>query len=146
MRTPIRQNKGWPWQQRLAVAVLAACHHSEFKTTDQLEHVVASGEMVDVIEAQLASLDWEALDRALGITCPRLKANNGVCDKALDDFDDVCRRLHEIAQALRYRLQCQLARSVLLEADKAFLPSAPNTWTVTEKTPGSLSPALVDDF
>ena len=143
----------WDWRQRLAVAMLAACHHSEFKTCSQLEHIVADGEIVEAIVRQLATLDWDSLEAALSIALPRITTKEEPCGMALDDLTDelfpALRRLvrESVSQALAYRMQCQLAFSVLLEADKAFLAVRPEHLDqYLSKESAELPPDLVDDL
>ncbi len=115
--------KGWDWRRTLAVALLAAGHHSEFKTHQALDDAFAT--MDDIIGEQIESLDWDALDRAIGARVPRPDGLDGVdlCVAASDYLEGLVERLHGLGpgDAVAYRLQCQLIFSVLLEADKAFL-------------------------
>ena len=145
------RSEGWDWRRRLAVAVLAACHHSEFKTREELEHIVADGRKVDAIEAQLATLDWDALDFALGVALPRLIAGSDACGDALDVlmdelFPEVDRLVRiSLDEALGFRLRCQLAFSILLEADKAFLAVRPeHLHRYLSNSEAELPPSLVD--
>jgi CRISPR-associated endonuclease/helicase Cas3 len=116
----------WDWRQTLAVAQIAAGHHSEFKSLEEMDNGLAC--MDATISEQIRSLDWDGLDRAIGRTVPRLVGRNGtdvVCEASdqLNDLVEKLRNLHktEPSNALFYRLLCQLSFSVLLEADKAFL-------------------------
>jgi CRISPR-associated endonuclease/helicase Cas3 len=116
----------WDWKRRLAVAQIAAGHHSAFKTLDELERVVNTNDIQAVLGDQLRSLDWDALDTAVGVTIARLPVSAGkVCAKVLDELEELAEEgLGNCPDKLRYRMLCQLAYSVLLEADKAFLAVA----------------------
>jgi CRISPR-associated endonuclease/helicase Cas3 len=113
----------WGWQRALAVAVIAAGHHSEFKTYRGLDDAFCT--MDDVIDGQIRSLDWDALDQAIGLSTPRPGALTGaeLCAVASNYLEELVEQLHALEPGTRvaYRLLCQLAFSVLLEADKAFL-------------------------
>ena len=117
------KSQGWDWRRALAVALIAAGHHSEFKTHQDLDHAFCS--MHDVIGEQVLTLDWEALDRAIGVAVRRPGHADGtaLCAAASNYLEELVEALHglEIEEAVGYRLLCQLAFSVLLEADKAFL-------------------------
>src|SRR5262249_43969581 len=80
-----REN-GWDWRRRLAVAMVAACHHGGVKTKGGLEGVVADKD--HILEEQVRSLDWDALDAALGVPNVRLPACAGedLCADVLDDL------------------------------------------------------------
>jgi CRISPR-associated endonuclease/helicase Cas3 len=121
------QDQEWAWQRALAVALIAAGHHSEFKTHDELDRAFSS--MDHVIDQQIQNLDWDALDRAIGISVPRPNKLTGteLCVEASDFLQELVEPLHEfdIEDQVAYRLRCQLAFSVLLEADKAFLAVPP---------------------
>jgi CRISPR-associated endonuclease/helicase Cas3 len=115
----------WNWRHVLAVAQIAAGHHSEFKTLQDLERGVCNDRMTGVMTEQITNLDWHALDRAIGIVLPRLTRRSGLdlaCEVS-DYLEELVEQLHGLpsADAVCYRLLCQLAYSVLLEADKAFL-------------------------
>lgn len=143
------QAECWDWRRALSVALLAAGHHSEFKTHQQLDDAFCS--MDDVIDLQVRSLDWSALDRAIAATVPRPGTLRGVdlCAGVSDFLVGLVENLHRLgtAEAVSYRLLCQLAFSVLLEADKAFLAVPP------QDLPGylacrqaRLAPELVEQF
>jgi CRISPR-associated endonuclease/helicase Cas3 len=121
------QSESWSWRRALAVALIAAGHHSEFKTHEELDNAFCS--MEDIIDSQVGTLDWDALDRAIGVAVPRPEGMNGVelCAAASDFLAELVEELHLLGteEAVGYRLLCQLAFSVLLEADKAFLAVPP---------------------
>jgi len=143
------QAEGWDWRRALAVALIAAGHHSDFKTARNLDDAFCS--MEDVIDKQIATLDWEALDRAIGIGVPRPGGASGadLCVEASDYLEESIEVLQELAvvDAIAYRLLCQLAFSILLEADKAFLAvPATDLPRYLEPRQADLPPNLVDDF
>src|SRR5258708_509008 len=116
---------GWDWRRTLAIAQVAAGHHSEFRDLDSLDTML-SCDFCDILIRQLPGLDHDALHRAVGLTLPRFdgKAVEDAVDEASDLLKfDLRERLDGLAlpQAVRYRLLVQLVFSVLLEADKAFL-------------------------
>lgn len=116
---------GWDWRRTLAVAQVAAGHHSEFRDLDSLDTML-SCEFCDILSRQLPGVDHDALHRAVGLTLPRFdgKAVEDAVDEASDLLKcDLRERLDALAlpEAVRYRLLVQLVFSVLLEADKAFL-------------------------
>lgn len=138
----------WGWRKWLAVSVLAAGHHSEFKTTDELVDACANDETTVVLEEQLATLDWDALDIALGLQPTRIPPGDGVdmAAEAVTRLENLFVQLRETPDRLDYRLRCQLAFSVLLEADKAFLAISPTDLArYLDRSPIELPPALVDD-
>jgi CRISPR-associated endonuclease/helicase Cas3 len=144
------QVEGWDWRRALATALLAAGHHSEFKTLADLDNAYCS--MQDVIDDQIRLLDWAALNRAIGVNLlPPADGMSGedLCVKASDYLDELGEQLHclELADAVLFRLLCQLAFSVLLEADKAFLALAEKDrmMYVTPRQ-AALQPTLVDRF
>jgi len=115
----------WNWRQTLAVTQIAAGHHSEFKSIHELDNSLAG--KYNLIEEQLQDFDWNALDRAIGISVPRLNSGNGmevVC-QALAILENLHESLEQFARSIEdgvtYRLLSQLSFSILLEADKAFL-------------------------
>lgn len=143
---------GWEWRRTLAVAQFAAGHHSGFRTCQDIDDTLAS--MDDVIGEQVADLDWDALERAVGTSLPRLAARDGaevVCE-ALDRLHELVDQLEQLcdeqmAGSVLYRLSCQLAFSVLLEADKAFLAVSPNDIPrYLRPRLADFPPGLVDDF
>jgi CRISPR-associated endonuclease/helicase Cas3 len=146
----LARKAGWDWRRALTVALIAAGHHSGFKTGEELDHAVSS--MDEVINKQIRTLDWAALDRAIGIAVPRSDGLNGLdlCVEASDYLQDELleslRRL-PLTEAVTYRLLCQLAFSVLLEADKAFLavPDVDRTRYLAPRE-AQLPPGLVEDF
>jgi CRISPR-associated endonuclease/helicase Cas3 len=115
----------WDWQHVLAVALIAAGHHSEFKTHEELERGVCNDRMIEVIGEQVRDLDWDALQRAIGIPIAGLAGKTGmdITCEASDRLGELVEQLHDLTpvDGVRFRLLCQLAFSVLLEADKAFL-------------------------
>ena len=140
----------WDWPRRLAVATLAAGHHSEFKTEKELRDVCDDA-MIPVLERQITTLDWNALDAALGLRLTRIPPAEGldVATEADDLLEDLFERLRKLKapDRLSYRLRCQLAFSVLLEADKAFLAIAPvDVARYLDRQPTDLPPILVEHF
>ncbi len=143
---------GWDWRRTLAVAQIAAGHHSEFKTHQDLDNGMAS--MDAVIGEQISGVDWDALDRAVGLTLPRLNGRDGtdvVCE-ASDRLGELVEQLHRLykeqpTHSTVFRLMCQLAFSILLEADKAFL-AVPEKDLPHYLAPRSaeLPPMLVEQF
>jgi CRISPR-associated endonuclease/helicase Cas3 len=141
---------GWDWRRSLAVAQVAAGHHSQFRELECLENMVV--EFEDVLAQQLPGVDHDALDRAVGRALPRF---DGVAiEDAVDDASNLLRfemreRLDalRLPDAIRYRLLVQLVFSVLLEADKAFLavPVADQERYLAPRTAG-LSPARVSEY
>ncbi len=116
---------GWAWQRTMAVAQVAAGHHSEFRDLGSLDTML-SCDFCDVLGRQLPGVDHDALHRAVGRTLPRFEGNavEDAVDEASDLLKfDLCKRLDALAlsQAVRYRLLVQVVFSLLLEADKAFL-------------------------
>jgi CRISPR-associated endonuclease/helicase Cas3 len=143
------QAEGWDWRRALAVALIAAGHHSEFKTHEELDRAFCS--MDDVIGRQISGLDWDALDRAAGVSIPRPGGVGGedLCAEASDFLQGLVEQLHglEAGEAVAYRLLCQLAFSVLLEADKAFLAvPAGDLPRYLAPLRTELPPRLVEDF
>src|SRR5262249_21241453 len=61
---------GWDWRRTLAVAQVAAGHHSEFRDLDSLDTML-SCEFCDILVRQLSALDHDALHQAVGRTLPR---------------------------------------------------------------------------
>lgn len=118
---------GWDWPKLLALATIAAGHHSEFKTEEELRAVCAADAMIPILERQISSLDWEALDAAVGLRLTRISPAEGeeLASAADDQLESLFERLRGSPDRLSYRLRCQLAFSVLLEADKAFLAVEP---------------------
>ncbi len=131
--------EGWDWRRTLAVAQVAAGHHSEFRDLSRelmssTKRPRKSGSLLEeylvnsceILEIQMPDIDHDALQRAVGLALPRfedLKTEDAV-DEASDllkfDFRDKLDLL-SVSEAVRYRLLVQLVFSVLLEADKAFL-------------------------
>jgi CRISPR-associated endonuclease/helicase Cas3 len=140
---------GWHWTKGLAVASIAAGHHSEFKTEDELRSVCGTDEMISVLERQIETLDWDALDTALGLHLTRIPPGDGLdmASDADDQIEVLFEQLRDDPDRLSYRLRCQLAFSVLLEADKAFLAiAAVDVARYLDCTPVELEPGIVDDF
>jgi CRISPR-associated endonuclease/helicase Cas3 len=140
---------GWDWPKLLALATIAAGHHSEFKTEDELRAVCASDAMIPVLEQQISTLDWDAVDAALGIRLTRILPAEGeelTCEADVQ-LETLFERLRASTDRLSYRLRCQLAFSVLLEADKAFLAVEPQD-IKRYLNPASieLPSTLIDDF
>jgi CRISPR-associated endonuclease/helicase Cas3 len=140
---------GWGWRRLLALSAIAAGHHSEFKTEDELRNVYGTDAMINILEQQVSTLDWLALDAALGLTLTRIPATEGVelASRAEEQLDLLFEDLRDAADRLPYRLRCQLAFSVLLEADKAFLAiDAKDVARYLNPVPIELSATIVDDF
>jgi CRISPR-associated endonuclease/helicase Cas3 len=146
------QDQGWHWQRSLAVALIAAGHHSEFKTYKELDDTFCT--MDGVLDRQIRTLDWTALDRAIGIAVPRPERMSGVdlCAAASEYLEELVEELTKLVKtesekAVTYRLLCQLAFSVLLEADKAYL-AVPSIDLPKYLAPrdADLPPQLVEDF
>lgn len=133
---------GWDWQRTLAIAQVAAGHHSEFRdlTREQKKNAsrlkntyLLEAYLVDsceVLVRQLPGVDHDALHRATGRMLPRFadKTVEDAVDEASDLLTfDLRKRLDALAlpSAVRYRLLVQLVFSFLLEADKAFLAVPP---------------------
>jgi CRISPR-associated endonuclease/helicase Cas3 len=139
----------WDWRKWLAVAAIAAGHHSEFKDEEELRHVCSNDEMISILERQLATIDWDALDAAIGHRLTRIRSAEtlDLASKADDQIEALCQGLRQAPDRLSYRLRCQLAFSVLLEADKAFLAiSAADLARYLDSTSIELPPVLVDDY
>jgi CRISPR-associated endonuclease/helicase Cas3 len=141
---------GWDWRRTLAVAQVAAGHHSEFRDLDALDTML-SCEFDDVLGRQLPNLDHDALDRAVGLTLPRFpgKSPEDAVDEASDRLYDLRQKLDGLAlpEAVAYRLLVQLVFSILLEADKAFLavPADDRARYVAPRA-AHLAPGRVDDL
>src|SRR6185437_10669063 len=146
------QDQGWHWRRTLAVALIAAGHHSEFKTHKELDDAFCT--MDNIIDQQIRTLDWHALDRAIGIAVPRPEGVSGVdlCVAASEYLEELVEELTKLVKtdsekAVAYRLLCQLAFSVLLEADKAYL-AVPSRDLPKYLAPrdADLPPHIVEDF
>jgi CRISPR-associated endonuclease/helicase Cas3 len=143
------QEQGWEWRRALAVALIAAGHHSEFKTHQDLDDAFCT--MESVIDSQIRTLNWDALGRAIGQRVPHPSSASGtdLCVAASDYLEELVQCLHEadIEALADYRLRCQLAFSVLLEADKAFLaiPTADLPRYLSPRQ-ADLPPRLVEEF
>lgn len=116
---------GWDWRKTLAVAQIAAGHHSEFRSLEALDSML-SCDFCEVLGRQLPGVDHDALHRAVGLTLPRFEGKTA--DDAVDEANELLTgELREaldalsIPEAVQYRLLVQLVFSILLEADKAFL-------------------------
>ena len=116
------------WKHRLAVAAAAACHHSGFRTRDELEHIFAATLTTDALTEQLSTFPWSAVSEAVGIPLHSIQAEGEPWMEALDDLEEFGDRLDRLSQGegVLYRLRVQLLLSVLLEADKAYLAIAPD--------------------
>ncbi len=143
------REQGWHWARWLAVAAIAAGHHSEFKTEDELRSVCSNDAMIANLERQLATVDWEALGAALGLSLTRIPQTDALdaASAADDQIEQLVEQLRKSPDRLSYRLRCQLAFSVLLEADKAFLAvEKADLERYLDPTPVDLPATLVDDF
>jgi CRISPR-associated endonuclease/helicase Cas3 len=141
----------WDWQRVLAVAQIAAGHHSEFRTHQELSRALCCDRIAEVVGEQVRDLDWPALQRAIGLAVPVLANRTGVeiaCAVA-DQLDELIERLHglPVEDGVLYRLMCQLAYSVLLEADKAFLAvPAKDLPRYLQSRTAQLPPRLVETY
>jgi CRISPR-associated endonuclease/helicase Cas3 len=139
----------WPWPKCVAVSAIAAGHHSELKNEDELRHVFALDAMACILGKQLKTLDWDALDSALGVEASRISNVDGIdlCSEVDDHLAALFEQLRGAPDRLSYRLRCQLAFSVLLEADKAFLAVEPaDLERYLNPGPVDLPATLVHDF
>lgn len=143
------QEHRWDWPKTLALATLAAGHHSEFKTEEGLRAVCGGYSVSCVLERQLKTLDWDSLEAAIGLRLTRIppaKADD-IALEADDQLDTLFEQLRDASDRLAYRMRCQLAFSVLLEADKAFLAISPvDVQRYLDPKPIELPPTLVDDY
>jgi CRISPR-associated endonuclease/helicase Cas3 len=141
--------EGWDWTKLLAVAAITAGHHSEFKTEEGLKSVCSNDRMIDVLSYQLEGLDWDALDAAIGLRLTRIPRGDalGVVSEVDELMEDLIYQMRGCPNRVTYRLRCQLAFSVLLEADKAFLAvEAVDQKRYLDPAPVELPPGLVDRF
>lgn len=139
----------WDWTRHLAVAAIAAGHHSEFKTKEGLSDVFGTESMMPVLENQLSTLDWDAIDAAVGIRLTRIPPADGleIASEADDQLEALFDQLRSAPNRLSYRLRCQLAFSVILEADKAFLAIEPaDLGRYLNPSPIDLPARIVVDF
>jgi len=140
---------GWAWTRQIAVAAIAAGHHSELKTKDELNNVFGSETMMTVLEHQLSTLDWDAIDLAVGLRLTRIRPADGldIASEADDHLEALFDQLRSDPDRLSFRLRCQLAFSVLLEADKAFLAIDPaDVARYLNPSPIDLPARIVVDF
>jgi CRISPR-associated endonuclease/helicase Cas3 len=120
------ESESWDWRRALVIALVAAGHHSEFKTLQELDDAFCC--MDGVIDQQLRNLDWDALSRAIAVTvAPTTESGADLCVARSDYLSELVEQLHALPadDAVAFRLLCQLTFSVLLEADKAFLAVRP---------------------
>jgi CRISPR-associated endonuclease/helicase Cas3 len=116
----LARQEGWDWRRTFAVAQIASGHHSGLDTRDDLSDGLC--EFDGVFAEQVPTLDWEALGQEVD-WCLRALAGvpaDTLLDGGTDLLDELFGRI-EKGGDVRFRLLCQLAFSVLLEADKAFL-------------------------
>jgi len=142
---------GWDWQRTLAVAQVAAGHHSKFRDLDALDTML-SCDFCDILVRQMPNLSHDALQRAVGLNLPRF--DDITIEDAVDEASDLLKfdlgeQLNALAlpEAVRYRLLVQFVFSVLLEADKAFLAvpvSDRERYLATRAT--ELPPARVSEY
>ena len=140
---------GWLWTRQIAVAAIAAGHHSELKTEAELKDVFGSDTMIPILEHQLSTLDWDAIDLAVGLRLTRIPPTDGLslASEADDHLEALFVQLRSDADRLSFRLRCQFAFSVLLEADKAFLAIDPADVTrYLNPRPIDLPARIVVDF
>jgi CRISPR-associated endonuclease/helicase Cas3 len=116
----LAHDEGWDWQRAFAVAQIASGHHGALETRNDM-----SGRLYEfdaVLGAQMPTVDWAALEKEVHRSLRTLvgMAAEHLLDHGtnqLDDLFDLAKKSGDV----RFRLLCQLAFSVLLEADKAFL-------------------------
>jgi CRISPR-associated endonuclease/helicase Cas3 len=116
----LARHEGWDWRRAFAVAQIANGHHSGLETRDDLSDGLYRFDTI--LEKQVKDIDWAALGGEVewclgafvGMTA------EGLLDDGTDHLDDLFSRAEQ-GRDVRFRLLCQLAFSVLLEADKAFL-------------------------
>jgi CRISPR-associated endonuclease/helicase Cas3 len=143
------QEADWSWQQALAVAVAAACHHGGWRTRVGLEHVLAFGENDAALQRQVATVPWEAVRAETGLDLVALQPEECLTAPGLDALEQYADALCELPthEAIGYRLRAQLCLSVLLEADKALLAIKPEYLErYFDRRAQRLEPALVDRF
>lgn len=120
----------WDWQKTLCVANCAASHHSSFKTANELCRYWFDGRWIEILLRQIESLDWPLLSESLRYAIAPIDVDGDSLNELglqLEDdiFEDKLQQL-DLNAAVRFRLQCQLTHSILLEADKAFLIMDPD--------------------
>ena len=141
----------WEWQKTLCVAVCAASHHSRFKTADELSRYWHQNEWQEILETQVAGLNWSELADSLRCKLSRFEASVKSLQEVgleLEEevFEDLLHEM-EVDDAVRYRLTCQLTHSILLEADKAFLIMDEEERDMFRHHKcRKLSPKLIDDY
>ena len=141
----------WDWQKTLCVAVCAASHHSRFKTADDLCYYWQHNGWQETLETQVANLEWEQLGESLRCKIEPFEIDvDSLEDIGLELEDEIFEeQLHAmgVVDAVRFRLQCQLAHSVLLEADKAFLIiNGEERELFRHHKRRKLPPKIVDDY
>jgi CRISPR-associated endonuclease/helicase Cas3 len=116
----LAQREDWNKSRAFAVAQIARGHHSGLATRQEMVDGLYASD--GVLEEQVPSVDWAALGDEVGWCLKALigAAAEELLDNGTDLLDDLFAGVEE-ERDVRFRLLCQLAFSVLLEADKAFL-------------------------
>jgi CRISPR-associated endonuclease/helicase Cas3 len=116
----VARDEWWDQRRTFAVAQIANGHHGSLETREQLSDGLYGCDAI--LEKQVPTVDWTALEQHVDWS---LKSLIGLtAEQLLDDGTDQLDGLFEEVERqrdVRFRLLCQLAFSVLLEADKAFL-------------------------
>lgn len=110
----------WDWRRAFAVGQLASGHHGELEPRGEI--IQGLDNALPDLEGQVSGVNWGALGAEVGWG---LGALAGVeAHRLVDEGSELLEELFDEAEqerCVRFRLLCQLAFSVLLEADKAFL-------------------------
>jgi CRISPR-associated endonuclease/helicase Cas3 len=116
----LAHDEGWDWRRAFAIAQIANGHHGELETRDDLTGGLYRSDAV--LKKQIPSIDWVALaDEVVWCLRPLVEMTaEQFLDNGTDHLDDLFDRVQQ-ERDVRFRLLCQLAFSVLLEADKTFL-------------------------
>ncbi len=116
------KSQKWEALPTLALVQAIAGHHAGFATLDYLENRLRLDED-DLLLAQWAGLDREALEQATGLVLEGTEGEFEDARRWLFRRQKVTERLQALtlAEAVRFRLWTQFLFSLLLEADKAFL-------------------------
>ncbi len=142
----LAREEGWDDRRAFAVAQIANGHHGSLETRGQV--IDGLNSFWAVLERQVPTVDWAALGEEIGWRLDRL---TGTTEEALlDDGTDHLSQLFDTvmkAEDVRFRLLCQLAFSVLLEADKAFLAiDEPDRPEYLASRREALDPGVVERF
>src|SRR5262249_42120441 len=116
----LAREEGWDVRRAFAVAQIASGHHGGLETRDDLVQGLYGAD--GVLASQVETVDWAALGNEVGWCLGALigARADDLLDKGTDQLDELFAAV-EKERDVRLRLLCQLAYSVLLEADKAFL-------------------------